>query len=81
VRARVNALPVASRRGLALAAALGSPSESLLQRAGVATDALDSAVDARVIERLKGTIRFTHPFLSEPTDDSRAERSSSNRSS
>ncbi len=34
------------------------------ERAGVATDALDPAVAAHVIERENGTIRFTHPLLS-----------------
>jgi DNA-binding CsgD family transcriptional regulator len=43
---------------------VGTASESLLQRAGVATDALDAAVAARVVERESGMIRFTHPLLS-----------------
>src|SRR6266542_3698399 len=49
---------------LARAAALGTPSQSLLERAGVAADALVPAVVAHVIERENGTIRFTHPLLS-----------------
>ena len=57
-------LPAATREALALAAALGTPSESLLERAGVAADALDPAVAAHVIEREDGMIRFTHPLLS-----------------
>jgi DNA-binding CsgD family transcriptional regulator len=62
--ARISALPAAVREALALAAAVGTASESLLKRAGVATDALDAAVAARVVERENGTIRFTHPLLS-----------------
>jgi len=63
VGARISALPAAVREALALAAAVGTASESLLQRAGVATDALDAAVAARVVERESGMIRFTHPLL------------------
>src|SRR6266536_1282287 len=64
VRGRLAGLPAAARDALALAAALGTPSESLLERAGVAADALAPAVTARVIERDNGIIRFTHPLLS-----------------
>ena len=64
VRARLAGLPASTREALALASALGTPSESLLERAGVAADALDPAVAAHVIERENGTIRFTHPLLS-----------------
>ena len=64
VGARISALPADVREALALAAALGTTSESLLQRAGVATEALDAAVAAGVVERESGMIRFTHPLLS-----------------
>ncbi|HZC28383.1 MAG TPA: AAA family ATPase, partial [Gaiellaceae bacterium] len=64
VGARISALPAAVREALALAAAVGTASESLLQRAGVAADALDAAAAARVVERESGMIRFTHPLLS-----------------
>ena len=64
VRARISGLPAATHEALALAAALGTPSQSLLERAGVAADALVPAVVAHVIERENGTIRFTHPLLS-----------------
>ncbi len=63
VRARISGLPVSTRKALALAAALGTTSESLLERAGVAADTLEPAVVAHVIEREDGTIRFTHPLL------------------
>ena len=63
VRARVSGLPAATRKALALASALGTISESLLERAGVSPDALDRAFAAHVIERENGTIRFTHPLL------------------
>jgi hypothetical protein len=46
------------------AAGKGTTPVSLLERAGVAADALDSAVVADVIERENGMIRFTHPLLS-----------------
>jgi DNA-binding CsgD family transcriptional regulator len=64
VRARLAGLPAATREALEVASALGAPSESLLERAGIAPDALDSAVGAHVIERETGSIRFTHPLLS-----------------
>ncbi len=64
VRARLAALPAVTRDALALASALGTPSESLLERAGVGADTLAPAVAAHVIERENGTIRFTHPLLS-----------------
>jgi DNA-binding CsgD family transcriptional regulator len=64
VRRRIDELPAATREALALASALGTPSESVLERAGVAVDALMPAFAANVIERENGTIRFTHPLLS-----------------
>jgi DNA-binding CsgD family transcriptional regulator len=64
LRVRISGLPSSTREALALASALGTPSESLLERAGVAPDALDPAAVAHVIERENGTIRFTHPLLS-----------------
>jgi DNA-binding CsgD family transcriptional regulator len=64
LRARISALPEPTRNALALAAALGTTSDSVLERAGVAAEALDAAFADRVIEREKGLIRFTHPLLS-----------------
>jgi DNA-binding CsgD family transcriptional regulator len=64
VRARLSRLPAATRDALALASALGTPSVSLLERAGVTLDALDPAFAGHVIERENSTIRFTHPLLS-----------------
>jgi DNA-binding CsgD family transcriptional regulator len=64
VRARLAGLPAPTREALELASALGTPSESLLERAGIAPDALEAAIGADVIERENGIIRFTHPLLS-----------------
>jgi DNA-binding CsgD family transcriptional regulator len=64
VRTRLAGLPATTRDALALASALGKPSESLLERAGVAPHALDPAFEAHVVERERGSIRFTHPLLS-----------------
>jgi len=64
VRTRLAGLPAATRDALALAAALGTPSESLLERAGAASGALGPAIAAHVVERERGAIRFTHPLLS-----------------
>ncbi len=64
VRARISGLPAPTREALALASALGTTSQALLQRAGVSADALEPALASRVIERENGTIRFSHPLLS-----------------
>jgi DNA-binding CsgD family transcriptional regulator len=71
VRERVSGLPPATRTALALAAAVGTPSESLLDRAGVAPEALAPALAAGVIARERGTIRFTHPLLASAVYDAR----------
>jgi DNA-binding CsgD family transcriptional regulator len=63
VRERLFALPPSTREALAIAATVGTASESLLQRAGIATEALTPAVEADVIEFQRGGIRFTHPLL------------------
>jgi DNA-binding CsgD family transcriptional regulator len=62
VRARLSGLPPSTREALAFAAAVGTDSEPLLERAGVA-GALRPAFEAHVIERDAGMIRFTHPLL------------------
>src|SRR5439155_5376084 len=64
VRARISGLPASTREALELASALGTTPESLLERAGVAADALEPAVVAHVMHRDNGTIRFSHPLLS-----------------
>jgi DNA-binding CsgD family transcriptional regulator len=64
LRARIAGLPVSTQDALALASALGTTSDSALERAGVSPDALEPAVVAHVVEREHGTIRFTHPLLS-----------------
>jgi len=64
VRARIAALPAFTREALALASAVGTPSQALLERAGVTSEALEPAFAAHVIERDDGAIRFTHPLLS-----------------
>jgi DNA-binding CsgD family transcriptional regulator len=64
VRARLTGLPAATREALAFAAALGAPSASLLDRAGVDPSALETAVAANVLEREGGVLRFSHPLLS-----------------
>jgi DNA-binding CsgD family transcriptional regulator len=64
VRARVNGLAASTREALALVAALGTPSESLLEEAGIGAETLEAAAVAHIIEREDGTIRFTHPLLS-----------------
>ena len=69
VHRRLSVLPAPTRAALALAAAVGTASESLLERAGVAPEALVPAVDAGVIVRDRGTIRFTHPLLASAAYD------------
>jgi DNA-binding CsgD family transcriptional regulator len=64
VRARLVGLPAGTRDALALASALGTPSESLLESAGVTSDALAPAIAAHIVKRDGSAIRFTHPLLS-----------------
>ncbi|HEY7148862.1 MAG TPA: AAA family ATPase [Gaiellaceae bacterium] len=63
VRTRLAGLPSQTREALALASAVGTTSERLLERAGISTEALEPALAAHVIERDAETIRFTHPLL------------------
>ena len=60
VRARLAGLPDVTRDALGLASALGTPSESLLERAGVEADTLAPAFAAHVIEREDGNVPL-HP--------------------
>jgi DNA-binding CsgD family transcriptional regulator len=64
VRARIVGLPERTREALGFAAALGTPSTSVLERTGVDAQALNPAFAAHVIELDAGAIRFTHPLLS-----------------
>jgi tetratricopeptide (TPR) repeat protein len=64
LRERLTGLPVTTREAVAFAAALGAPSTSLLERAGVDPHALDAAVAADVIKREGNALRFSHPLLS-----------------
>jgi DNA-binding CsgD family transcriptional regulator len=64
VRTRLDGLPAATRDALAYVAALGTPSESVLERVGAAPEALGPALAAQVVEHERGAIRFTHPLLS-----------------
>jgi DNA-binding CsgD family transcriptional regulator len=64
VRDRLDALPPATRRPLAAAAALGRPSVELVAEAVPgAAEALDTARAAGVVELDAGFVRFTHPLL------------------
>ncbi len=64
LRGRISGLPKATRAALAVAAALGSSSYPLLEQLGIEPADLEPAFAADVIERDRGTIRFTHPLLS-----------------
>ena len=63
LRARLTGLPADTREALALAAVLGTPTPSLLRRAGVATHALDAALAAQVVVHEDDGLRFSHPLL------------------
>jgi DNA-binding CsgD family transcriptional regulator len=69
VRGRLCGLPEPTRMALALAAAVGTGSETLLRRAGVAPEVLAPALDAGVIELRLGRIHFTHPLLASAAYD------------
>jgi DNA-binding CsgD family transcriptional regulator len=63
VRSKISGLPASTREALALAAAVGTTSEALLERSGITAGELAPAVLARVIDREDGMVRFTHPLL------------------
>src|SRR5262245_4506168 len=63
LRVRLAGLPQTTQDALVLVAALGSPLLKLLSEAGIHEDDLEPALDARVIERENGSVRFTHPLL------------------
>ena len=63
VRARLDELPPATRESLLLAVAAGRPTDELLAGLDVGEHILRPAVAARVIERVDGSVRFTHPLL------------------
>jgi len=64
VRGRLDALPSSARWPLAAAAALGRPSVELVAAAVPgASEALDAARFAGVVELEGGRVRFTHPLL------------------
>jgi DNA-binding CsgD family transcriptional regulator len=52
-----------TREALLLVASSGHPSKTMLERLGVANDALEPALAANVVECTDGTLRFTHPLL------------------
>ncbi len=64
LRARIDKLPEHTRRALEFAAAFGTASLSLIERAGIELEALAPARAAHLIEPDRETIRFTHPLLS-----------------
>jgi predicted ATPase len=75
LRSRISGLPPATREALAVAAALGSPTSELLERAGVAREAVGPALDAHVVERDGVRLRFAHPLLADAVyPEDRAER-------
>jgi DNA-binding CsgD family transcriptional regulator len=64
LRARLSGLPATTRQALGVVATIGVASDLELERAGVTQNVLEPALDAGVIEREQGTIRFAHPLLS-----------------
>jgi DNA-binding CsgD family transcriptional regulator len=63
LRARLGGLPDPTREALVLVSAVGQPAWALLQDAGVTEEVLQPALDARVIDRPDGVVRFAHPLL------------------
>jgi DNA-binding CsgD family transcriptional regulator len=64
VRARLDVLPEPTRKALAVAAALGTPTRAQLERVGVSDEALAPAVAGRIVELDGPVVRFSHPLLS-----------------
>ncbi len=63
VAARLDGLEASTRRALLLVAAHGRMSIDLLRVLEVASDVLDGARAAKVIESVDGVVSFTHPLL------------------
>jgi ATP/maltotriose-dependent transcriptional regulator MalT len=67
VSKRLEALPASTREVLLLVSALSQPSEALLSAATHGPEVwkagLERAVEARIIERHGGRLRFTHPLM------------------
>ena len=61
--ARIAGLPDSALEALAFVAALGTASESMLQRLGIEDGFIQPAVAAHVIERIDERVRFTHPLM------------------
>jgi DNA-binding CsgD family transcriptional regulator len=74
VRARLDELPSLTHDALLLASALGRPTAELLADVGVTDDVLEPALDAHVVERAAGAIRFTHPLLASVIYQGASER-------
>ncbi len=75
VRARLAGLPAPTREALAFVSAAGTVTDVLLERSGLPFEALAPALDAGIVERDDGAIRFTHPLLSSVLyGDLRSER-------
>ena len=74
VHRRISTLPAPTRSALAFVAALGSPSETVLRRAGVTPEALAPAVAEDVISIVAGQVSFTHPLLASAVSDASVHR-------
>ena len=74
VHGRISTLPGPTRSALAFVAALGSPSETVLRRAGVTPEALAPAVAEDVISIVAGQVSFTHPLLASAVSDASVHR-------
>lgn len=64
VAARLELLPAPVQHALGILAACGSVSDTVLGRLGIPGEDIVAALDAHVLERLDGTLRFAHPLLS-----------------
>jgi DNA-binding CsgD family transcriptional regulator/tetratricopeptide (TPR) repeat protein len=63
LRARVAALPEATRAALSIVAALSQPTLLRLERAGSSHEALRPAIEAGIVDRSGDVLRFRHPLL------------------
>ncbi len=63
VGARLRALPDETRAALLVVAVIGAPAMALLEAAGIATETLNPAAAAQMLELANGEVRFVHPLL------------------
>ena len=73
--ARGERLPAGAREALVAVALMGHPTDALLERVlGHPAEEIDAAIDAGLLQRWEGRLRFTHPLYAAAVEGSAPER-------